>query len=232
MKWEEQALWFRAMTARPSLPDYFPGYDAYMWIDADAWVQDPEAIDIMLPAAANSADLFIASEYDAAYTVARQGALLWDGWFSSYKNCFPPDIAAAMCLRPMLNTGVFALSPRAPHWKRWHEILAGALQRIPEISIKHMLIEQFALNILVYREQAGVQIMPSEFNWVAASGLPVWDESAQHYVRPMPPHRTLSIVHLAAEVKNSTQTIRTTAGRILQRPLTYSAMVAERNKAA
>ena len=31
---------FKAQISRPFLPQHFPGYDAYMWIDADAWLQD------------------------------------------------------------------------------------------------------------------------------------------------------------------------------------------------
>src|SRR5690349_2615638 len=30
----------KALLARPFLRDYFPGFDVYAWIDADAWVQD------------------------------------------------------------------------------------------------------------------------------------------------------------------------------------------------
>jgi hypothetical protein len=35
----------RAMTARPHLPKYFPGYRSIMWMDADAWVQRWDAIE-------------------------------------------------------------------------------------------------------------------------------------------------------------------------------------------
>ena len=34
----------RGLTVRPFLPSYFPGYDAYLWIDADAWVQERYAL--------------------------------------------------------------------------------------------------------------------------------------------------------------------------------------------
>ena len=34
---------FRAILAKPLLPKYFPGYDIYMHLDADAWVQQPAA---------------------------------------------------------------------------------------------------------------------------------------------------------------------------------------------
>lgn len=36
---------FLAMLSRPFLPKYFPGYDVIVYIDADAWVQSPAAVD-------------------------------------------------------------------------------------------------------------------------------------------------------------------------------------------
>jgi hypothetical protein len=231
-KWEQKATYFRAMTSRPSIPNYFPGYDAYMWIDADTWVQTHDALETMLPGAAASADLFIASEYDAAYKAAFHGGHLWECWLEAYLNNFPNDIALGMRFRPMLNVGVFALSPCAPHWKIWHETLREALARIPVMEPKNIIMEQLALNLAIHRDNLPVQLMPAEYNWMAISGLPVWDEKTLAYVRPFPPYRPISILHLAAGVKNSAQKILTVTGRTIERPLTHSAAVAERNKAA
>ena len=36
------------MTARPFLPRYFPDHDVYLWIDADCWVQQWDAIALFL----------------------------------------------------------------------------------------------------------------------------------------------------------------------------------------
>ena len=36
---------YKALTARPFLPRYFPGFDLYLWIDGDCWVQRGDAID-------------------------------------------------------------------------------------------------------------------------------------------------------------------------------------------
>src|SRR5437764_15468484 len=36
---------FRAMTARPHLRRYFPGYDLYLWLDAEIWVQEWTAVE-------------------------------------------------------------------------------------------------------------------------------------------------------------------------------------------
>ena len=39
---------YKALTARPFLPRYFPGFDLYLWIDGDCWVQQGDAIALFL----------------------------------------------------------------------------------------------------------------------------------------------------------------------------------------
>ena len=46
---------YKALTARPFLPRYFPGFDLYFWIDADCWVQQGDAIALFLRAARTGA---------------------------------------------------------------------------------------------------------------------------------------------------------------------------------
>ena len=38
--------WLKSQVSRAFLPNYFPGYKKYLWIDADAWVNTWEAIDL------------------------------------------------------------------------------------------------------------------------------------------------------------------------------------------
>ena len=52
---------YKALTARPFLPRYFPGFDLYFWIDADCWVQQGDAIALFL-AAARTGALAVAPE--------------------------------------------------------------------------------------------------------------------------------------------------------------------------
>jgi lipopolysaccharide biosynthesis glycosyltransferase len=227
VRWEQARPYFRAMTSRPFIPSYFPGYDAYMWIDADAWVQTPEALDVMLTAAAQDDRLYIASELDFDYSATLRGGLLWKEWFGSYQNCFFAEEAAPMFLRPMLNVGVFAMSPVAPHWQHWRQTLSKALGNIPEMTQQHFVIEQLCLNMTVYKNNLDVRVMPAEYNWMTVLGLPCWDEDQKLYVRPTPPHRPISIMHLAAQIKNATQTIHTVQGKVLQCPLTYAIFLKE-----
>src|SRR5262245_24477855 len=57
---------FRAMTARPHLRRYFPGYETYLWLDADVWVQDWSAPRLFLEAA-QLGDISIVPEMHRSY---------------------------------------------------------------------------------------------------------------------------------------------------------------------
>lgn len=63
---------WRALTARPFLPNYFPGYDVYQWIDADAWVQERFALD-WFSSLAIKGKLAIVPEVDRAYPGCKGG---------------------------------------------------------------------------------------------------------------------------------------------------------------
>jgi hypothetical protein len=74
-KWDLQRLpFFRkqkphqmAFTCLPFLPDYFPGYDVYIWLDADCWVADWSAIDLFIEGAMRG-KLAICPSVDRSYS--------------------------------------------------------------------------------------------------------------------------------------------------------------------
>ena len=57
---------FKAQVARPFLPRHFPGYQMYLWIDADAWLQDWRAVELYC-ARRVASSLAITPEIDRAY---------------------------------------------------------------------------------------------------------------------------------------------------------------------
>ena len=97
-----------------------------MWIDADAWVNTWETIELYFKACENK-KLAIATSADRSY-----GRVLRAEWFfgslakiksQNYKHAkssgFSEKIAREVALKPHLNIGVFALEADAPHWKMW-----------------------------------------------------------------------------------------------------------------
>ena len=126
--------WLKSQVSRAFLPDYFPGFKKYLWIDADAWVNSWEAIQLYLKGSDNN-KLAIATSADRSYGRVLRVSWLFGGFAQvksqNYKHAktsgFSEDIARKVALKPHLNIGVFCLNHSAPHWLVWQKNLEKAL---------------------------------------------------------------------------------------------------------
>ena len=220
-QWEAKRPGVRTLTARPFLRRYFPGYDIYIWLDADVWVQTPEAIETMIASAANSPAIHIAPELDRCYSAFFTNADIWMKFHDWYKTNFPPDIAGAMSLKPMLNAGVFAMSKESPVWDAWAQIYTEALQKTTELSDKSFMTDQLGLNILLYMRGFPCVLLPPSYNWLTFYAIPMLNRNTGMLVEPLPPHRPISQIHLTRPNKNVLEQVRCLDGTTLERRLTY-----------
>ena len=128
--------WLKSQVSRAFLPKYFPGYNKYLWIDADAWVNSWETIELYFKGSDNN-KLSISTSADRAY-----GRVLKVDWLiggfgkvksQNYKHAkssgFSEKIAREVALKPHLNIGVFCLEATASHWDVWKKNLKIALKR-------------------------------------------------------------------------------------------------------
>ena len=146
--------WLKSQVSRAFLPKYFPNYEKYLWIDADAWVNSWEAIELYFKGCENE-KLSIATSADRAY-----GRVLRAEWFigsfariksQNYKHAKSSGFrknARQVAFKPHLNIGVFALEANAHIGKSWQKNL--------KIALKAGNIwgsEQIAMNITVYIDE-------------------------------------------------------------------------------
>ena len=144
--------WLKSQVSRAFLPNYFPGYEKYLWIDADAWVNTWETVELYFKGCEKN-KLAIATSADRSY-----GRVLRADWFfgsfakiksQNYKHAkssgFSEKIAREVALKPHLNIGVFALEANATHWEMWQSNLKQALS-----SGRIWGSEQIAMNITIY----------------------------------------------------------------------------------
>lgn len=185
----------RALTVRPFLPRYFPGYDIYLWIDTDAWVQQLQAIDWFIEAAQEGA-MAVVPQVHPAYRQTREGLEWRMGRLRSY---FGQDYAQHALWEPYFNAGVFALPANAPHWQAWarrfHEGLVAT-------AGKHCC-DQTALNHALWHDRLPVTPLPATCNWLCHLAEPVFDPSSQLLCEPMRPGQPIGIVHLSADSKDA-----------------------------
>lgn len=183
----------KAQFARPFLPRHFPGYDTYLWLDADAWVQDWRAIELFVDAAHNGR-LAIVPEIDRAYKrhYKRPKPFGWTLAWKNYREAFGWRVADRLGRNPMVNCGVFALRGDAPHWETWARIIAKVAQRT-----RFFFVEQTALNYAIFAEHLPVDFLPAYCNWMPGDAAPAFDMERGLFVEPYSPHEVIGIMHLA-----------------------------------
>jgi hypothetical protein len=211
----------RAQIARPFLPRYFPNYASYLWIDADAWVQEWSAVDMLRQAAAGG-KLAICPEIDRSYKRHYKRPKLFGmtlQW-QCYRRAYGLRVADRMGRNPMLNCGVFALRGDSPHWEAWTAAMIRALQRT-----SFVFIEQIALNYAVFSGTIAATFLPASCNWLCGDAAPMWDAVGRRLVEPNAPHLPLGILHLAGEgQKEKSFTLATLGGGSIVTGLRYSAL--------
>ena len=222
--------WLKSQVSRAFLPKYFPGYEKYLWIDADAWVNSWYPIQLYFKGC-NNGKLSIASSADRAY-----GRVLRAEWFfrsfariksQNYKHAkssgFSEKIARQVALKPHLNIGAFALEVNAPHWEVWQKNLRKALS-----SGKIWGSEQIAMNITIYYDGLDVEILPAYCNWTLIEVLK-FDKKRNTLVEPYLPNHEIGIVHFAGKNndkirndKNFVSQIETLDGEIIDKKLRFN----------
>ena len=192
--------WLKSQVSRAFLPKYFPGYNKYLWIDADAWVNSWETIELYFKGSDNN-KLSISTSADRAY-----GRVLKVDWLiggfakiksQNYKHAkssgFSEKIARKVALKPHLNIGVFCLEATAPHWDVWKKNLKIALK-----SGKIFGSEQIAMNISIYVDNLAVEILPAYCNWTLTDHMK-FDTKRNTFVENYLPNHEIGIIHLAGK---------------------------------
>ena len=189
--------YLKSCVCRPFINKLFPGYDIYIWLDGDTWVQDWSAIDLLIRGAQKS-KLAICPQADRAYGKAMRlkwlGPFPWKArsfYYSNGKKAFGGKVARALFPYPALNVGVFSLSGDAPHWEKWQEMILKALKKG-----KVFTAEQLTMGMMVYLEGYSAEFLPAYCNWLCDT-QPVYDEGRKIFVEPYLPHHPIGVMHLS-----------------------------------
>ena len=187
---------WRAYTARPHLPRHLPGYETYMWLDADAWVQQWDAVEQFFAAASGNAVAIVPEVYPA-YRNQHHARAEFEGVIrTAFDSAFGEDVAERLYCRPHLNTGAFALHADAPHWHSWSDALGRAILPPPTgRGSRERLAEQCAMNVIVYDEGLPATFLPPRCNWICHHAAPRKDAATGLLTEPTAPFAPLGIVH-------------------------------------
>ena len=208
--------WLRAMTSRPFLPRYFPGYDTYLWLDADTWVQQWFAIEWLVQAA-GTGKMAIIPEIDRFY----KHHPTFVQWRIDRLCCYFGSVPiSALLTEPYFNSGVFALKGDAPHWELWEKWLWKGLQACGG----SVVTDQTALNYTLWKERLPVYPLPSRCNWTCHLALPEYRMSTGLFHEPGLPGDPIGIMHLTSMMKNKSVQVSGANGQLVPVSLGYSAV--------
>lgn len=189
--------YLKGCICRPFINTIFPGYDLYLWMDADIWIQDWAGIALYLEGARRK-KLAIAAQvhrsWPKVFRIKWLGRWPWKVrgfYFSNALRALGFKTAKALLPCPVLQAGIFALHKDAPHWAHWQDLAVKAA-----CKGKVFTAEQLTLGIMVYRDGFSAEILPAWTNWLCEF-KPLWDKDRGVFVEPHLPHQTLSAIHLS-----------------------------------
>jgi hypothetical protein len=222
---EERKPRAMACSCRPFLPESFPGYDLYLFADADAWIQDWSAVDLYFRGASRGA-LAIVVSFDRGYKELVPRLRLRShlsvvhgvrGWqYDMLRLGYGRRAALRLALKPTVNAGVFALRADAPQWAEWAEYYRRA-----RFAKGRFAFDQISLTYAIFERGLEVEFLPAWCNWICSRGLPKVDPATGLLVEPYLPHHVLSVVHLVGRKREPDVELALVGEGTIRRSLSY-----------
>ena len=202
--------WLKSQVSRAFLPNYFPNYEKYLWIDCDAWVNDWETIDLYFKACSNN-KLGITQTLAPGYKIMSKVSWLFgkiaiiksQNFKHAIKSKIGLDNARKIAFAPHINIGVFSLEKNSKCWDIWQKNLQITLR-----SGNIFGSEGLAINMTVYIDGVDTEFLPIKCNWIASNLLPKFDEKNKSFVEPFLPNYKIGIMHLAAGIWKDNKDMR------------------------
>jgi hypothetical protein len=176
----------------------FNRYDTVLWIDADAWVQDFRAVDLLFDAAAMGhlaivpeAGRFVIDQVPIRWIMPGLAQVRSFLYKSANHARLSWKVRRNLSAKATLNAGVFALNVNAPHWK-----LLQAWQSTILKNGKIFTSDQLALSLVIYEDEQPVNLMSQWYNYMGPWRI---DSKTRNVVEYFFPNRPVGIVHLAGQ---------------------------------
>lgn len=208
LSFSEKKNWFKLLTERPFIKDYFPGYENYIWLDADTEILSVDGIKNLI-AGTIYKDLSIVPEINEAYVFKNKKFGLKkifssyykiSGWsFKNYNKYLKKGLGEDLFFKPLFNNGVFCLKAQSQIWEVWKKNYQYALDNAKtDYGIK---TDQLSLNKIIYDNFDLISILDSTNNWIIDKSEKVIMSNGTLYT-PSLPMKKINIIHYTNKDKN------------------------------
>ena len=201
-----------AFAAKPFAPDFFPGYDMYVWIDADMWVQTAEFWTHLVGAAWQHGAA-VTVESDPGYRRMPMSVRLW--MLRHFYEAWGPVRTLKLMSMPMVNNGYFAMRGDAPHWTLWQQRFRTMVSKTGRM----LAIDQLAIMAMIAFDEPVVVLFGSAYNWVCSLGTPAYDLGTGRFTKPNAPNDAITLMHITTPARTRRFPVRNNDGTVLQRYL-------------
>jgi hypothetical protein len=185
--------YLRVLTVRPHLREYLPGYDVYLWVDADVHVQHAIAVDWFVHAARETG-MSLVPQVHHSYVHTEQ-TIDWRA--QRMFRYFGAASAQRTLWATYYNAGVFALSADAPHWDAWKASFAKGIAA----TQGELVCDQSALNEAIHAEKLAVAPLPAICNWLCHLSPPLRHRTTGRFFEPGPAGREIALMHMSSGTK-------------------------------
>lgn len=190
--------------AKPYIPQIFPDYDGYLWVDADVWFQDPTALDDYVSAAVQAGAAFSFESHPMYRSIQKVrhfrvlGKLFIKGvkdyFFQKTLRMFGPTVALEVGYQQVLNSGIFFIAAGSEIWSAWQQTLEAAdLKRHYKST---QISDQTCLQVALIRRKLPCGIVPATHNWLPGRAAPLFDTATGKLLDPMFPNVPIKAIHL------------------------------------
>ena len=218
----------KTQVARAFIPEYFPNYKIYIWLDADLWINDFDSFKLYERGAIQNC-IAITPQSDRAYF--NNANVEWFMNFPikvktiNFKNIgksISKKLARKYAFYSTLNAGAFAINSNIDLWNCFQKNIKLAAKRGRIFGT-----DQVALALTIYEDKTPTQFLPSYCNWMCDFHLPIFDEKTEKFLEPYLPNHPLALVHLAGldeirENNNVKVDIKTKNGNIIKKSLRFN----------
>jgi hypothetical protein len=188
----------QSLLCRPIIPQMMPGYNVYLFIDSDIWIQESFVMEYFIGLAEKYQEkIIISPNVDSSYVAAYGRTMDFvNGVYRVFANAYSAEVAKEYAVRPIFNCGLFAMSSACPLWGQWKAELDVVFNRNYPGYDKHG-VEQAAMNYLIYKTG---QFIPLDgtFNYHCHEGYVRRDASSGKVIIGFPPNRIVGAIHLTA----------------------------------
>jgi hypothetical protein len=186
------------LTIKPRLPEFFPGYEVYVWLDGDTWVQNRVGLDQIIQCA-QLADMCAHPELDPNYF---REPIPSNRLTGLYGALYGEDEAARHIRLPMFNAGVFAARAGSPLWALWRQALAEVSRPMAQAPGLYFS-DQVPLHRLIATDRLSVHPLRAVNNWLVHAGAPSLNLARKRVMTPTFPHEDINVVHLTWITKDA-----------------------------